>query len=120
MIIGIVGSRRRDTEKDKLLVEQNLLEYIKQYGDVTICSGHCPKGADRFAEELAEKYKLKTIIYPADWKKYGRGAGFIRNTDIAKTSDKLIACVTPDRTGGTEDTVEKFIKMKLGRGLKFV
>lgn len=120
MIIGIVGSRRRDTEKDKQIVEKALLEYIEQFGDVTICSGHCPKGADRFAEELAEKYKLKTIIYPADWNKYGNIAGFKRNTDIAKTSDKLIACVAPDRTGGTEDTVKKFIKMKLGGGLKLV
>jgi len=120
MIIGIVGSRRRDTEEDKKLIENKLLEYIEKYPDVTICSGHCPKGGDRFAEELAEKYKLKTIIYPADWKKYGRGAGFMRNTDIVKTSDKLIACVASDRTGGTEDTVKKFIKMKLGRGLSLV
>jgi len=120
MIIGIVGSRRRDTEQDKQIVEQKLLEFMDKYPDITICSGHCPKGADRFAEELAVKYGLKTIIYPADWNRYGNIAGFKRNTDIAKTSDKLIACVAHDRTGGTEDTVKKFMKMKLGRGLMIV
>lgn len=120
MIIGIVGSRRRDTEKDKQIVEQKLLELMDNYLDVTICSGHCQRGADRFAEELAAKYGLKTIIFPADWKTHGKAAGFMRNTDIAKTSDVLIACVAEDRTGGTEDTVKKFIKMKLGIGLILV
>lgn len=122
MIIGIVGSRRRNTEKDKLLIERKLLELMKNESkkNIVICSGGCPKGGDRFAEELAEKYGLRKIIYPADWKKFGRGAGFVRNTDIAKTSDILIASVAEDRTGGTEDTVKKFIKFHGNLNLNLV
>jgi len=59
---------------------------------------------------LATQYKTKTIWYPADWNQYGKAAGFIRNTYIARDSDVLIACVADDRIGGTEDTIRKYLK----------
>jgi hypothetical protein len=107
-IIGVVGSRRRDRESDFQLVRQ---EIEKQYekGD-KLCSGGCPKGADKFAEDCATCLDIPIIIHRADWDKHGKAAGFIRNTDIAKDSNMLIAVVAPDRTGGTEDTIKKFKK----------
>jgi hypothetical protein len=108
-IIGIIGSRRRDSNEDLKQTEAAFLKVYKP-GD-TICSGLCSRGGDRFAVILSEKYNTKTLWFPADWKKYGRGAGFIRNTDIAKNSDILIACVASDRTGGTEDTIHKYLKL---------
>lgn len=85
--------------------------FLKIYnrGDI-ICSGHCYKGGDRFAEVIAKEFNCPTMIFPADWKRYGKAAGFIRNTDIALRSNKLIACVAHDRKGGTEDTIKKFIQ----------
>ena len=119
MKIGIVGSRRRDGQDDFLAVAkalQSILESCVSPGEeVILVSGGCPKGGDRFAELLAEQLGYKIIIHPADWKRYGRGAGFVRNTDIAEDSDCLIACVAEDRKGGTEDTIKKFLKKwKLG------
>lgn len=108
-IIGIIGTRRRDSFKDFQLTKHQFLK-IYNPGD-TICSGLCPKGGDRFAVLLSEEFNTKTLWFPADWKKYGKGAGFIRNTDIAENSDVLIACVSEDRTGGTEDTIKKFLKL---------
>ena len=117
MKIGIVGSRRRNEPSDFEIVKKKLLEIFKD-GDIII-SGGCKRGADGFAEILVDELKVagRTIdkqIFPADWKKHGRAAGFIRNTDIARESEVLIACVAPDRTGGTEDTVKKFHKMHPG------
>lgn len=105
-IIGIVGSRKRDAKCDYELTEKKFLD-IYQEGD-TIVSGGCPQGGDRFAEIIAKKYGLTITIHYPDWKKYGRGAGFVRNTKIAY-ANKLIACVAADRKGGTEDTIKKFI-----------
>lgn len=113
--IGIIGTRRRDTNDDFLLVEKAFLE-VRQPGD-RICSGFCPKGGDRFAVLLAEMYTTPTLWFPADWNKYGRGAGFKRNTDIARESDILIACVADDRAGGTEDTIRKFEKLGKGKAI---
>lgn len=105
--IGIIGSRRRDSLADYEKVRNALLSVYK-LGD-TIVSGGCPKGGDRFAEALAANFNIPIRIYPADWS-LGRHAGFLRNTDIARESDVLIACVALDRLGGTEDTIRKFRK----------
>jgi hypothetical protein len=105
--IGIIGSRRRNSKADFELVECAFRRIYRQ-GDL-IVSGGCPTGADHFAELLAAKYGVPITIHPALWGINGRAAGFIRNTDIAKDSDCLIACVAPDRKGGTEDTIRKFL-----------
>lgn len=106
MIIGIVGTRRRDTEDDYLKV---LIEFHKVYKDGDeIVSGGCPEGGDRFAEVIAKRLQIPIKIYYARWKKLGKCAGFVRNGDIARDANILIACVSSDRTGGTEDTIKKF------------
>ena len=112
-VIGVIGTRSRNTLEDYIKVQKKFLEYYKP-GD-SICSGLCPKGGDKFAVLIAANLKLskeKRLWFPANWKKFGRAAGFIRNTDIAENSDILIACVSKDRTGGTEDTIKKFLKEK--------
>lgn len=106
-VIGIIGTRRRDSKNDFLKVEKEFLKYYKE-GDI-ICSGLCPKGGDKFALDLSKKYNTETLWFPADWNIHGVVAGFLRNTDIAKNSDILIACVSKDRTGGTEDTIKKYL-----------
>ena len=79
--IGIIGSRRRDTEDDYHIVENAFFKVYKP-GD-RICSGGCPKGGDRFAEIIAKKFDIPILLYKAEWKKFGKSAGFIRNSDIA-------------------------------------
>ena len=34
---------------------------------------------------------LTAVIFPAEWKKYGKRAGYIRNHDIIKNSDHVVA-----------------------------
>jgi len=110
MVIGIVGSRNRNEIEDKNLIEDELIKIMNENKDIIICSGGCKKGGDLFAEQLSNKYKLQKKIFEAEWNKYKKGAGFIRNTDIARESDVLIACISADRKGGTEDTIKKFKK----------
>lgn len=121
--IGIVGSRRRNEVEDFLKVETALKVYFSVYPEITVVSGGCKKGADKFAEDLIEKYNLPKIIHLPDkskldpilLKKNPRAAyaiiNYERNTLIANDSDILIACVAFDRKGGTEDTIKKYIKM---------
>jgi len=105
--IGIVGSRRRYSARDLLKVQEVFCQ-IYEPGD-RICSGMCSKGADQFAALLSDIWDANPIWHWANWN-LGRWAGFARNTDIAKDSDILIACVAEDRRGGTEDTIKKFKK----------
>ena len=109
--IGIIGTRRRDNPAAFKAVETKFLQLYEE-GD-WIVSGGCGKGGDRFAEVIAKKYGIPILIFYPNWKKNGRGAGLVRNTDIAENSDIIIACVANDRTGGTEDTIKKYVKASL-------
>lgn len=108
-IIGIIGSRSRDTNSDFILVQKKFLE-IANDGD-WICSGGCPTGGDRFAKMIHKELCIPYLEFPANWDKYGKSAGYKRNADIAKFSDVLIACVSTDRKGGTEHTIKEFLKL---------
>lgn len=108
-VIGIVGSRSRDSYADLKQCEKAFWEVYEE-GD-HIVSGGCPQGGDRFAEVFAKQFEIPIKIHYARWKKLGKSAGFARNTDIAKDADVLIAVVRTDRKGGTEDTVRKAEKM---------
>ena len=119
--IGIIGTRRRDTPVVRKLIYEKLM---KVYNDGDwIVSGGCEKGGDRFAEEIAKTEGIPIVTFYPNNKKYGYPASlFIRNTSVAENSDIIIACVMhPEegiesvlqrKTGGTEDTLKKFVKMK--------
>jgi hypothetical protein len=117
--IGIIGTRRRDTPSVYDLIKNQFFD-IYQDGD-WIVSGGCKKGGDRFAELISEKEGVPRLIFPPNYKKFGAPAAlFIRNEEVAKISDVIIACVVkPEdgleevlkrKKGGTEDTLRKFVK----------
>ena len=111
-IIGVVGSRRRNTPQDYIKVEEKFFELYEK-GD-WVCSGGCPEGGDHFAEEIAKHYGIPILIFYPNTKDLGVGGYFERNTEIAKHSHVLIACVAEDRKGGTEDTIKKFTTLHPG------
>lgn len=112
--IGIIGSRRRDSRVDRAKVI-NAFNDLYQSGDM-IVSGGCPKGGDRFAEVIAKTDGVPILIFYPNWKKFGRGAAFVRNKSVADMADIMIACVAEDRKGGTEDTIGKFISKQVKKG----
>ena len=106
--IGIVGSRRRNADKDLTLVTEQLYKIMKEKD--SIISGGAHIGADLWAHNLAKLNGKRMVIHYPNFG-YGMPACyFIRNTEIARESETLIACVSDDRTGGTEDTIKKFKK----------
>jgi len=116
-VIGVVGSRRRATFEDFAACEAAVLALLEP-GDALV-SGGCPTGGDAFAERIAKARGLTITIHFPDWKGPAkRGAGFARNTKIARDCDVLVAVVAEDRTGGTEDTVKK--ALKLGKRVVYV
>jgi len=107
--IGIIGSRRRNTKED-LEACRAIFKSIYEKGD-RLVSGGCAKGGDFFCEIFAREYDIPIRIHKAEWDKYGKAAGFKRNTYIAEDADILICVCHEDRTGGTEDTIKKAEKM---------
>lgn len=111
--VGIVGARARNTPEDKQLIKEVLERRLQKGDKIHLVSGGCPKGADRFAEELSEELRLGITIHypdksklPEDSKRYDYALiCYERNTLIARDSDILIAL--PGKSGGTWDTIRK-------------
>lgn len=49
------------------------------------------KGADYLGERFAKDADIPLEIYPANWNKFGKSAGFIRNAEMADRAEALIA-----------------------------
>lgn len=82
--IAIVGSRSYANPSE-------VSDYVKSLPEGTIIVTGGADGVDSWAESAARTRGFEVIIYPADWRKYGRGAGHIRNRQIVETCDKLVA-----------------------------
>jgi hypothetical protein len=58
----------------------NLINYDK-YDHITIITGMA-RGADTAAYEWAKLMEYPIVEFPAEWTKYGRSAGYIRNKQM--------------------------------------
>lgn len=56
----------------------------------TVISGTAA-GVDTLGERYAEEHGIPIERFPANWEEYGMGAGYIRNNEMAKHGDALIA-----------------------------
>ena len=70
------------------------------------------KGADTLGEQFAKERGYKVNYFPADWKKYGRRAGILRNEEMAKNADALVA-FWDGETRGTKNMIETAQKYNL-------
>lgn len=48
------------------------------------------KGIDTIAKEYAQENDWKIEEYPAEWDKYGKSAGYIRNELMVKSADEVL------------------------------
>ncbi|CDQ41855.1 DUF2493 domain-containing protein [Virgibacillus salexigens] len=67
-----------------------LLNYIHSDIPITIVSGTA-RGADSLGESFAKDNSFSILPIPADWKRYGKKAGYLRNAEMAKHANALIA-----------------------------
>jgi dissimilatory sulfite reductase (desulfoviridin) alpha/beta subunit len=86
----IAGSR--GFSNYKFLREQcnKYLREKRKTCNIIIVSGHA-RGADTIGEKYAQDEGFDLEIYPAQWKKLGKQAGYRRNEQMAEVADALIA-----------------------------
>jgi len=100
--VAIVGSR---DFTDYEFLKEKVFEVIDPSQIECVISGGA-RGADALAERFADEFELKKDIKPADWTRWGRGAGPMRNTLVVNACDILIA-FWMNRTPGTLDAIKK-------------
>lgn len=99
----ICGSRKFNNYE---LLKSTLEDYFKDgTSEVIIVSGHA-KGADDLGEQYADWKKIPVEQYPADWDRYGKQAGMMRNLEMADVADECIAFIAKDaESKGTKNMI---------------
>ena len=107
----IAGSRGFSNYK---LLKEKCNEYLrekrKEYNIIIISGG--ARGADTLGEKYAQDEGFSLEVFPANWNKFGKSAGFIRNEQMAEVADALIA-FWDGKSHGTKHMVEIMENKKL-------
>lgn len=86
----IVAGSRTFSDYDRMAADlDRLLINKKPY--VIICTGACPRGADALAARYARERGLELREFPANWDRWRKNAGPIRNRQLADYGDALVA-----------------------------
>lgn len=107
--LAVVGSRNIPESRYPEF-EPRITEAMQSTGCDAIVSGGA-RGADRIAEIYAVKHGVPIKVLRADWRKYGKPAGMIRNSEIVKTCSALLA-FWDGSSRGTQDSCLKCRKLR--------
>lgn len=113
MKIVVFGSR--DFSSFDLLAKK--LEYFLQnIQNPVILSGRA-RGADCLGEEYARRNSIPVELFPAEWEKYGKKAGFFRNKQMFDAADAGVA-FWDGFSRGTKNMIDLFLQS--GKPLRIV
>ena len=89
------------------ILADTLVGLLGQYGlkDVIFISGRA-HGADRLGERFAKANNCELLVFPADWNKFGKAAGFIRNQQMIDEGKPDLVVALPGGRG-TADMVRR-------------
>ena len=116
--VVIAGCRDYDNYDEAKPYIDFYLSNIRKENDIVIVSG-CASGADTIGERYAKENGFEVEKYPADWKKYGKRAGPIRNEQMAKICDYVI-CFWDNKSSGTKSMIEFARKHKKPIRIKYI
>lgn len=101
MRVIITGSR---TYEGSIEDVQKIVDKSGFEVDTVLCGG--ARGADDAGFKWAWKNRIPIENHPANWKKFGKIAGLIRNEGMVKKADALIA-IWNGKSSGTEHVIKK-------------
>lgn len=111
MKIIVAGGRNFE---DYELLKEKLDYFLKDLENPIIISGTC-KGADKLGERYAKENNLRLELFPADWS-IGKHAGILRNVEMSKVADGLVAFYDGESKGTKHmisETKKRNLKVKV-------
>ena len=100
----IIVAGGRDFSDRSLM--SGVMDCLINEDDVILCG--MAKGADQLAWDIANEWGYQVEKHPADWNKYGKSAGPVRNQEMAMAADALIA-FWDGSSRGTKDMISKAV-----------
>ena len=102
----VAGTR---TNTNYALLKRHLRIYKQQIPNLKIVTG-CARGTDALARRYAQENNLRLQVYKAEWNKYGRAAGPIRNKEMAATADCALL-FWDNKSRGTKSMITELRKI---------
>lgn len=101
----IAGSRGYNNYKHfSEIVDHTINALYKDYKIIIVSGG--ARGVDSMAERYAKEHNYEMKIFPANWDKYGKSAGYKRNVEmhdfIAQFDNRLCICFWDGKSKGTQ------------------
>lgn len=99
MKLAIIGSRDLPGSPETVataIAQHNLAPTAVLCGEA--------RGPDAWGRLWAEQRGIPVISYPADWERYGRSAGMIRNREMIAAADAVLA-LWDGVSKGTRDAI---------------
>lgn len=109
MKVAVIGSRGFT---DYLLLKNNLDRF-----EITLLISGGAAGADKMAEDYARANDIATQIILPEYNLYGRKAPIVRNTEIVKNADYIIA-FWDGKSKGTANSIS--IAKKMGKHCEII
>lgn len=112
MVKVIIAGSRNFTDYDTLVAKCDIvMGEFNPAQDIQIVSGRA-RGADQLGEQYALQRDYDLKLFPADWGTHGKSAGPIRNDQMARYANVLIAF----KLGNSKGTAD-MIKRAKAKGL---
>jgi len=101
--LAIIGSRNFD---DYVFMSDKIKSLLGELPGIEFVVSGGAKGADSLSERVAMDFCLGHRHIPAEWSKYGRAAGPLRNQKIIDEAD-VVAAFPLGESKGTQDSIRK-------------
>lgn len=94
-------------KKDLDLINKSV-DFVKSYKPTVIICG-CALGGDEIGEYVSKAMRIPICYFPANWDKFGKGAGFIRNQQMLDEGKPDLGIGFPGGNG-TADMTRRILK----------
>lgn len=116
--VVVAGCRNYNNYNQAKSYIDNCIREIRKKYILVFISGSCT-GADMLGERYAKENGYLIERYPAEWDKYGRNAGPMRNMKMAHICDYVI-CFWDGKSKGTKSMIDCAKKLNKPIRIKYI
>jgi hypothetical protein len=80
---------------------------LEQLPDGTTVMHGDARGVDRKVEEFCRTLSIPCRAFPADWERYGKRAGHVRNAEMLDKGPELVLAFWDGHSKGTENVIRE-------------
>lgn len=110
MKLIVAGSRQFEDDTHRKVIFDTLDELSTKI-DITEVVCGMARGPDLLGKEWAESKNIPVALFPADWSRYKKSAGPIRNKQMGDYADVLLV-FWDGKSRGTENMMDVMIKQQ--------